>query len=566
LPFEGDDSTKTAIPSNSFPPQWALRANLTFNGLGEYAFRPDHWGDYAPTVKGRRETATSLLEQVVGALDGYFRDPAHEDITGKTIRLEAFDEAAMVLKDLPLLPKDAVDGWGRTSESAAREAERNPIVRRLKDGIPALQRYSQYLKALHAYLKPLTNFVRQAAIPLAAIPHFARATSANQEQAMRKALAEMGHNDAPARLPLTNLFDAWTELSKFQREFRGLFLPLVDERELEVLEERERAVFSRLFPLWLQFATNPRGILTKGTADAERKFKAASEDVVRRLRGKLKKLERYGVHAKIYSEQVLWEERPALWITVAVSDERMLANVFWLVYEQVARSLPEEWTGSLEDFAVRYRWETIHIVPLVSGRIYDGCDWRLPTIVVLGSLKRPQDDKWHYGMLLPLPVNTIQDLDLAVADFAALAPANKVFAAGIQLQLVLSSISDVARMPEPTGVGAEVKQGYFDSRSSDLSSLLTEALAGTFKLATSLGQAIAEADNDPSRVELLVATAASLKKFREVLMPEGLVDRKGSFGEKAMRQWNEQLATGMAALVEMKLAFVAYQRVNGTLL
>jgi len=77
---------------------------------------------------------------------------------------------------------------------------------------------------------------------------------------------------------------------------------------------------------------------------------------------------------------------------------------------------------------------------------------------------------------------------------------------------------------------------------------------------------MAEAGNDLSRVEPLTATAASLKEFWDVLVPEGLVDGKGILGDKEMKQWSERLATGMAALAQMKRAFLAHQRVIGGLL
>jgi len=565
LPLEGDDSTKTGIPANTLPPQWPLRANITFNRLGEYAFRPAHWSDYARSVKEVRETATSLLERLAIGLDRYFRDPRHPDVAGNAIRIEALDDTSRVLSRLPPFPKDAVDGWGQTSETATRESEGDSSAKLLKDIIPALQQHAGYRKALRAYVSPLGNFIQQAGVPITAVPYFARAKDPNELGVMRKALVAMGQDEEPARMPLTNLFDAWTELEQFQREFRALFARLLDQHELETLEQRELTAFSQLFPLWLQFATNPRLVLAKGVIDADRAFKAASADVIRRLRGKLKKLERYGVRATVLGERVLWEGKRALWIGLTVADERNLTQAFWVVFEQIARSLPDEWTGSLEDFAVRHRWETIHVVPLVAGRVYDGGDWRLPTTLILGSLKRLADIKWWYGALRPISAETLQELDLVAADFAVLAPVSKVFATSVQLQIVLSSINDVAKMPETTGVGAEVKRDYAARRSSEVSTLAAEALDGMSQLATALTRAMNETESKSPEAELLTATAESLQAFWSVLVPEGLVDGKGSLGDAEMKQWNERMASGMPALAEMKLAFIVYQRLIGGL-
>ncbi len=557
LPVDGDDSTKTAIPAGMLPPRWPQRLNMTFIRLGTYVFRPDHWSTHAEAVMTKRRRNLDGLQLLVRVLELYFADSRHADIIGTWFSAEHWQDSASAIKQIVPFPRDAVDEWGQTTEGdGSNNEEATAVV--LSEIVPALERHESYRRAYSAFFSPLSNFYEQVVDAIAVTPFLARSANGTARKALREKMVAQGLNADPGRLPTLNLFNAMNELAAFQAEFRARFARYFPNDELSRVEESEGVLVRRMFATWYQFVYHPERILARAAADAERRMQGAASEVMRRLRGRFAKLRSQGVHASIRREREPWERKPALWITVDVTDPQALFDAYATVYDAIATSLPSTLPYDLPRYATLDSWDTVHVLPLVRGRLYRKASWRFSALAVARRKNGASEaTPWMHTALQDLPPEVLEVFQIPHLDVPSLEPIHRLVATTTAIVLLIGSIVSFGDMPEPNAVGNEVLRAESSVRSAQLAALVKEMNGALSDILRFLQRELDSSDNGdvPGAVRVMAKTFSDTAG---TWLPQTDADGHVVIGIEEMRAWSESLSGALGILQRAELFWLAH--------
>ena len=155
LPF--DDTQKTGIPKSQLPPIWLTSINSTFRGLAEQPYRPKTWEEYAKSIFELRENVLSAMKQLESGLKAYFRKQKPDQLFGKLINAEEWNQYHQMLLKSPLVPYCALDEWGFIDEFDQHPIEEDVVIRGL-----TLQKDKPFLTSFREYTQNLLNFFGQS--------------------------------------------------------------------------------------------------------------------------------------------------------------------------------------------------------------------------------------------------------------------------------------------------------------------------------------------------------------------------------------------------------------------
>jgi hypothetical protein len=472
IPLLQDDSTKKGIPARMLPPVWATSLFSRFMRLGEYQFRPNNWKEYSQYIYQMRMQSIKALESLIEVLNLHFRRKSILELVNKSF-LAVWDKANEAVDRYPHFPTDAVDEWGFIAEGmeqATQPIDGSGINPRVRNAL-ALAKHKPYLDSQRIYANQLGNFYRQAKQALQIVPYLGRTTDPNVLDKIREWCDQNNIPEDVGRLPTINLTDVLKELPRFQREFKVRFSAFFSSAELELLERRELAIFTQAFSLWCLFVEHPnRSGIQHANQDAERRYKAAFDQVRKQIRKAFKILEIRGIKGNIHSEKVLWNEESTLWITFDIDEPTELYSAFEVIYFAVIGVLPRGLDFKLEHRAVLIYWSNLWITPLVRGKALGKIGWRfnMNTLVVDPPMT---PDRWYNFAIQQIPNSVWDSLGLELWDHPRLEVAQRLSAATVQTGLLVGHMASLEKLVEitTTEIGQSVLLKYANEQEARVS-------------------------------------------------------------------------------------------------
>lgn len=560
VPWTHDPTEKSGVLAQYLHPDWGPALNGMFLNLADLPSRPETWTRYVEAVIAVRQGVVVSLNQLRKGLSAHFRSDKAVRIISGHLDAEAWEKTKEALGRTPQLPRSAVDSWGFGSESRSRgKRDREDAGTTSSGGVQRarvnlmLDQHRPLVEATREYFFPLTNFFRQANGPLALHSPLGRVQSEEQRERLRALAAEQGVPLDAGFLSAYNFAEAVRHLPAFQREFRARFSHLVGPR-LEKLEKEELDTLNAAWLLWHSFIEQPE---RQWRAPEMRAFQVFT-DILERLRDEIRsgfaRLTAEGVQAEIRSEQVTWEELPALWLIAEVENPLRLHEAIKAVGDVLQETLGDIANQSAEQFAVDTAWQNILLVPTFGGANPAGAVWRFrPYHFYAGN--RLEESPWA-GVPIPFPESLAQQLGVEIRKDGPEGPFERLQAGVVELWSVVAHASDFLRLPDTVddegfGIIRAYMTGVADRVSAELSrseDLWMDAF-----------EDINRTDGWMDR-PLLVEIREALIEHSDVLTPVEGYTRGDSIDLPTLKTWGDRLQASLPIFEAMRLARIADTR------
>jgi hypothetical protein len=561
VPWMHDPTKKSGVLAQYLHPEWGPALNGMFLNLADLPSRPETWARYADAVIAARQGVVVSLNQLRKGLSAHFRSDKAVRIISGHLDAEAWEKTKEALGGTPQLPRSAVDLWGFSSESRSRGkpdtedagAPSSGGVQRARVNL-MLDQHRPLVDATREYFFPLANFFRQAIGPLAFQSPLGRVRSEEQREHLRALATEQGVPLDKGFLSAYNFAEALRHLPAFQREFRARFAHLVGSRRLEKLEQEELATLKAAWSLWYSFIKQP-----------ERQWRAPEmracqifTDILERLRDAIQsgfaRLGAEGVQAEIRSEQVAWEELPALWLVAEVENPLRLHEAAKAIGDVLQAALGDIANQSAEHFAVDTAWQNILLVPTFGGANPAGTVWRFRPYHFYAGNKL--EENRYAAIPIPLPESLAQQLGIEIRKDGLEGPFERLQAGVVELWSVVAHASDFLRLDvtlDDEGVG--IIQAYM----TGVADRISEGLRRAVDLWLDAFEDIRGADGWIDR-PLLVEVHEALIEHHEVLTPVEGYTPGDPIDLPTLKLWGDRLQAFLPILEALRLARIADTR------
>jgi hypothetical protein len=449
-----DATSKRMAPWHLLPTE-VTRLNSIFNALGSRPHHPIDWKIYATQVFEKRlENRSQAIWTCDYIIQHFQRDPSIK-IDEKEVQ-----QVVSSLNKIPPFPNDI----------SYEIAVLNPLQPQKVD------KFKTYKEAIQKVFSSCTLFYEQSYFGLFLYPVLVYANTKRERENIFKTLDPDGRQDHLLHLAAHNLEEALKYISIFQNEFRNKFQKWLPEINLNEFDAIEADTFNRLLELWLKFAYQYQDKSANPQQAARIAFEGKLDDRRKNLEKTFKRLAKKRINARILSEDVSWDDGPALWITFDISDP----NQLWAAYDQVLQNVSPaiQWGSDRTAQAiVGLRWPNIVVVPTIRGKALQPQAWVLASIHLYGNQSFLQTGDWRY-FPQEIPQNTWTQLQLETWVFTPITLAfQKVHIGVARLAQAYSLLANLSFAPEPTGVGVEITQAYAEELVIIIQEMLNTILA-----------------------------------------------------------------------------------------
>jgi hypothetical protein len=457
-----DETIKTGIARKHLPLVWLSSVNGTFRGVADLKFRPHTWLDYSQSVYNIRCAVINSLKQLQRGIETHFRRRNATRVFGAAVNAEAWDACKKMLNNQPRLPRAAVDEWGFVDESTS-EANSRSVADRLtvRSGLAA-GRYKTFLKSFNEHTRTLRNFFSQAIDGMTLSPFLRRSVDRTK---LLETAASLGLKQESAKLATLNLAQTLKNLDKFQLESRKILGPFFHDRELDRLERDERETLRRLWYAWYFFAQHPEKVMQNALEECARESLSILRTIRLDLRARLRRISTDSLRFSVVSEEILWDDQPALWMTVDAHHPLDVFTSLTNILEAVRHAVQKVGKTHLRRYILDMHWPYIVIVPLVRGKYANANSnaWRISLPVIVES-----DDQslnwWNYAQH-QIPAKALDKLKIACWDLPELGVGAKLVQSTMVLFQIAAHIRDFRRLPDLDEEGFSQLQTYVNQLS-----------------------------------------------------------------------------------------------------
>jgi hypothetical protein len=529
-----DESIKD-VARKYLPIRWRTSVNALLGGLGNQQFRPGSWREYAELIMNLRRTSLEAIRQLERGLDVYFRRTALTQILENYVDTEHWSDATMTVNNPPLLPSSAVDEWGFVSEAtsqehAEEESKRQSLVGR--NGI-ALRQYKPYLKAFDEHTRTLTNFFSIAKKAIVVQSLLGRRTD---KKKVLDAVKESGIEANSASLGTMNLSKTLKNLSRFQSESEPLLSLFYDRASLEKLNRLERETIWRIWTTWYFFAIHPDKVIQSASSQCAREATNLLRQIRQRLRDRLRGKSSDKPKISIVSETLTWNEDPALWITVDVTQPWDTYAALGTVIAELKQAV-QIGDEELRRYMLDIFWPYLVVIPLTRGKCLTPVAWRVSTAVILQQAESMQLSWWNLAQL-PIPTEAVQQLKLSTWDIPQLAHGQKLLQSTVVLFFLAGHIRDFRRLGEIDDEGMALLQEYVTRLNATLSEALQTVLDAETEMASAVNSIEStELENRAALIEM----AKTLPQLHELILPTVDFEKQQTLTLESLIAWADRL-------------------------
>lgn len=529
-----DESVKD-VARKYLPIRWRTSVNALLGGLGNHQFRPKSWQEYADLIMNLRKTPLESLRQLERGLEVYFRRTALTQILQDHIDLDRWSDCTMLLNNTPLLPLNAVDEWGFVSEATSEERVQEESKRQnfaSRSGI-ALRQYKPYLKAFDEHTRTLTNFFSMATKSIIVQSLLGRGS--DKEKVLEFA-EENGINVNSARLVTLNLSKSLKNLSSFQSKIEPIVSLFYDRTSLDKLNRLERETIWRIWAMWYVFATHPSRVIQSASSRCPQEASQLLRQIRQRLRDRLKGKSSDELKISIVSETLTWNEDPALWITVDVTQPWDIYEAFGAVLSELKQAV-QIGDEDLRRYVLDIFWPYLVVIPLTRGKCLTPVAWRVSTPVILQQDESAQLNWWNLAQL-PIPTKAFQQLKLSTWDLPQLAPGQKLLQSTVVLFFLAGHIRDFRRLEEVDDEGMRLLQEYVTRLNATLNEVLQAVLDAETELASAVNSI---EDTGLESRAALIEIARTLPQLHELILPTADFDKREPLTLDRLITWADRL-------------------------
>lgn len=550
LPY--DSGHNPGVSRRNLVPRWPLTINGIATGLPRYRYRPVSWNAYIDEMMSTRHSIVTCLDQLLLGLAKSFERANSPNIIGDHVDSLNWVQCELRASEIPDLPRVAVDPWGFASEQAIERRHLEDHQRFLPSAI-SLQSYGSFLKVQRDYFFSIRNFLQQS-VPVMTtnfvVRGFAKGTLAYETRIT--ALRAQGINTDLGHLSTHNLFQARLALLDYQQQFKELFGQRLVEEEINALEEVETRVLSSVWKLWYFYAHSPEKRASRSLQQIPGWVAIAKMEFEKSIQTALKRVEDDETELTVLSQNLLWNGKSALWITLNISD----ALKIYQKLEELVASFREV-IGSfdiphLNTYFVEEYLEYTVVVPLVRGQMISDLVWAMRSFTAFRNSGASQDQFWQF-MPSQLPKTSKDALGLREWQLPALQQANQFTSSVSGMMILTSQLADVANMPDVPDIAIEVAKIELQEKVNEVNRLLQDF----FDIASTLldiYSSISEREK-VERPELCDAVATLIDLHREVRPSEDF-NGTAELSMQEIAQYSQRLSGALEAAETVRLLWI----------
>lgn len=444
---EYDPTLKEYIDSSLLRPSWVFQVNPTFLNLVEWDLRPTTWVAYASSSLSIRTEVYFVLKGLEKGLISYFKKRRTDNLGGR-LDTRRWDSAKIMSQNYPLLPRLAVDEWGKVSETKTIIPKFNGKAANQPTPLVAsmiIETYRKLVGPVGDYFTACENFLSQAFNTILFNSLTARCANPAQLELILAELAKQGINNEQSHLSTVNLASARNALANYQSAFQRTVGEVSTTTELSSLEIKESKLFETLCPLWYQFVYFPEKTLSYPGTKCRIKF----EKVLGKLKTMITSMLDSKGHAgycDFIESDLLYDGDKALWVAVDVKDHMELIEEADWVRKLFGTAFSDIQFNSYEYHALAFLFEHVVIVPHVGSYTFSSNVVCIPLPALVGKADGEPFNTLLYAQ--ELGTDVIEALGFEVATSPALDFADSINKSIGKLYLLAEHLADLSNIPE----------------------------------------------------------------------------------------------------------------------
>jgi len=539
------DSSYKEINRKNLPRKWLVWVNSVYSGLFYWQYRPTGWQEYSDEIIDLRQQMTRLLIQYERGIERYFRRKNAVNLHSNLVvpyRQIIIDK----LKKYPPFPKSAVDPWGIIKEGSTNN---NSIAFIFEPKGVLFKQLTSYSNAVRSYMFSLTNFIDHSEHALA-ITEKLRVINEEQHHQYFELAAKHGIQERLAQLSVTNLFDARRSLLGFQKEFRRLLLPFVDDRVLSRLERQEQQVYDRLWGLWYFFVFEPYRIEKNARVSFSSVFKRQFEYYMAKIEAGFENNISGNNTVETLDTPLAWDQGLAHVIIINSSSG-------WNLYEQLNTKLQAILIEAVNDiqlrsasyFAIGLKMQRLLIVPIINGKMLNNTGYHLPIVTLLSTIE-PHEMNFALQSLPDEIIEQLEQNTIVLHESEEITLARGLMEEVATIHAIVAHVYDLVSIPEIEEDDFEAAQAYITRTFVKLSDVINKAIEGIGGVAELLNNfTFADSDNQTLAIE-------ALHLLRENLLSDEMGD-DGRIQLEKLEGWRNQLVDALSAAFALCVALAS---------
>jgi len=341
--------------------------NGTFHALVDYRHvRLASWEDYLEKVMKIRKEAGTSIKVLLSALDTLLRSEQKGKAFETQPLIAATCESLSAQLSFPAFPQCAVDEWGFTSESRAKQSAPKSNGASSERGLMLLKSYS---KAAHEFSSNLSWFFRHFA--QASRSAFALRATNGDELAAAAKVGNTDQFDESRKKTHNCLFCIGSALEtarSFQREFRIRFAKRLPAGQLDEIDRQENRYLEELWALSFELLENPTQQLREPTEVARAIHRQKRERFVTFVKMRLAGLQSKQHQARIINERGVWSKRTALWVVANTCDPSLTETLVPKTFSHIWEATKLSGITAKHSPLIKAEWGYVVIVPQFRGR------------------------------------------------------------------------------------------------------------------------------------------------------------------------------------------------------
>jgi len=559
--IEHDDTIKSSVSSTYLRPDWVTQVNKTARILSGYESRPETWREYCDQMLGTRQGLVHCMNELRLCLSKHFRSkkPVQQLISLPDSIM--WKKVSQQVARTPSFPLEALDQWGFTEEGGdssdlegkSEQSNKSKEVR----STAHLQRYRRYLKIKSKVFDGVSNFLNQAPDFIVANSHLGKAKTVDEKKRIQEVIKSLNLNLDKPFIVGYNLSEAIIALPEFQRLYRHHFAGLTDLRLLDKLEQEEQQVLNSIWCFWYFFINDSSHHWnTPGKAVAAQ-LEKRKVSIRERIKQGLERASTDDVVIKCLHSSPLYENEPALWVTIDGENPIDVYNQFEEMYKQILVSLGEIKLHSIDYYALQFQFSHLVVLPLVRGKLLERSAWVLPNYKLVSELNSTQDLSQLNYLPHPIDADVLINIGLDIWKTPQLSEAKALFEGVAKLQVQLLHMVQVGKIPGLDKSEGSVAQVYFASLQEITSQHMQQVFDSSQILENQYQEALCDLP-EGSVNEYIEEAYHDLAEIYDDLFPPGFQNGKAELDIEKMEEWQKKLVTIQGDVFEIYLKWATY--------
>jgi hypothetical protein len=268
-------------------------------------------------------------------------------------------------------------------------------------------------------------------------------------------------------LSTINLWDAYSNLENYQKQFRILFGKRVDNELLLDLDKDEFGIMKSLMLAWIYFSNYPRTALGNATRQIPLRINQQHQRKLEEIKTSLDVINDDSTTAQIIETDQKWNNEPSLWIQLDVQTPLDIYKKVEELIHKLREIFISQQYGDPDYFLNEMYCKYLVIIPTVQGKIFEEKVWPLQTSLTL-TQDHDIEEKPYLYIAQDIPLGVYEEMGLKSWQIEDIDIVNKFDISFSELFLRISLLGKMSELAEFPDVLVPSVEFYMEVRSEEI--------------------------------------------------------------------------------------------------